>query len=648
MRSLVTSILLLSLAFASAAEPFRNVAPLELKDNANPVQEPAREYLRQECALAGFRVRYGQFVNGIAPIFARVNADGSLGDPVEGPFVGDDAKGAAEIRLLKPGHVVVGLKIRGGWILDSLSVAWKKWDARTRSVSGTETVSPAYGGTGGDEWSIAAPPSSFAVGVVAYPASLNAARYLGGITLVAGNFLAESGAQSSALSMADPPSQLEGPRWKNARYAVLVSEATYADPAWQEVAETLRAKYDGKIFRYRSDPSSIRADLIRYSPRYACFVLKPQEAGKTFVDNAHPFMRGLDEDPYTDAVWAILTGLDAADALRVASDSTGLVVRYGLGGMLNWVNRVPEGLAFWEGTDKPGRQWSKAAGKAVTESRKEKENHGYTLVDILGQGRADAFWTSGHANQSTWDVFYPTGNAQFLSRGGQLTAVLDGERKTFVSENPKIYLGAGNCLIGLIDGPDAMPLAWIRSGGARQYFGYTVSTYYGFMGWGTGDYFFNTRNQLSFAESWYAANQCEKALLETGVAAGADAKAMQFELDSTILYGDPAWIAKIGADPAIAQPLWVASSRIDKAGSGRIACGIKAEYRSKVGNAAVKDSRPFFSFLPTRLKNPRILRQSGPIRASVVTDDFVILIMEGESIPKGTVAEIVVEGEPLD
>jgi hypothetical protein len=638
-----------ALAQPCPAEPFRNIVALEMKENSNPAQDGPRKLTREGCVLAGVRICYGEFVYGLAPLFAPVQPDGSLGSPTEGDFVGENRVDATGMTLVKSGCVVVGFKVRGGWVVDNLSIIWKKWDAAARSPTGDEIVSKGYGGTGGEEFPSNAPKASFAIGLSAYSASLNAETFLGGIGLIAANYLRETGAAAASQEQTTfPPGQLDGPRWKDPRYAVVISEKTYSDASWRKVAETLRAKYDGRIFRYKTDISELRNVLSDYYAHYVCFVCRYQEAKPDFIVSAHRFMRELDADPYTDAVWAVLTGLDAADAYRVAADDAELVVDNGLGGMLNWVNRVPEGRAFWEGADGPGRQWIKEKGKALKETKKTRENHGYDLVEILNGNSVDAFWTSGHANRNIWKVFYPDGPASFKSSNGSLIAELDGEIRSIKTDNPKIFLGAGNCLIGCIDGPDAMTLAWIRSGGARQFFGYIVETYYGFMGWGTGDYFLNTREQLDFAESWYAANQCEKALLESRIAGGSDRTAMEYELDNTALYGDPAWVAKVGRDDALGQPWWVTSIE-EKAGSGnRVAYAVRVEYRSTVGNGRPKDMRPFFTFLPGRLKNPRVVRESGPIREAVVADNFAILLLNGDSIPKGTVAEIVVEGERAD
>ena len=62
-------------------------------------------------------------------------------------------------------------------------------------------------------------------------------------------------------------------------------------------------------------------------PRHACFVAQSSEASREYVARVHRLTRRLDDDPYTDCLWGILTGRDAAAALRIASWAEPLVVR---------------------------------------------------------------------------------------------------------------------------------------------------------------------------------------------------------------------------------------------------------------------------------------------------------------------------------
>jgi hypothetical protein len=108
-----------------------------------------------------------------------------------------------------------------------------------------------------------------------------------------------------------------------------------------------------------------------------------------------------------------------------------------------------------------------------------------------------------------------TGRSAFATatvRSGASTVfctVLDtvGQRKDVNSPNPKVYLPIGNCLMGHVDGPDAMALAWMNSAGVVQMAGYTVPTWFGYMGWGLLDYFVEQPGRYTYAEAFFANQQ---------------------------------------------------------------------------------------------------------------------------------------------
>lgn len=130
------------------------------------------------------------------------------------------------------------------------------------------------------------------------------------------------------------------------------------------------------------------------------------------------------------------------------------------------------------------------------------------LVEHLNRGEVDLFITSGHATERDWQIGYSYRNGRFISRGGRLFGVdTAGREFEIVSPNPKVYLPVGNCLIGHIDGPDAMALAWLHAGGARQMIGYIVPTWFGYMGWGLLDYFVQQPGRFTLAEAFFANQQ---------------------------------------------------------------------------------------------------------------------------------------------
>ncbi len=118
----------------------------------------------------------------------------------------------------------------------------------------------------------------------------------------------------------------KGPAAKDG-YTVVVAEATRADAQWKPVVEALVAKHHAGVVTYARSIEETLPRLRGELPRYICFVAKPAEVSKEFVAQVCQLTRRLDDDPYTDVLWGILTGYDAACALRIARQTQPLVIR---------------------------------------------------------------------------------------------------------------------------------------------------------------------------------------------------------------------------------------------------------------------------------------------------------------------------------
>ena len=228
-------------------------------------------------------------------------------------------------------------------------------------------------------------------------------------------------------------------------YAVVVSRRTYGDKAWRPVVDALVAKYKAQVVRYNNSPAEARTALSRLMPNYVCFVARPGEVGRAAVVGIHRLMRKLDADPYTDAMWGILTGYGAADALRIARHSEPLIVRRVLSGTTG------VGLGSFE----TGEQYNerKAGTMRVktpdgkVETRPCPTDTTELIVKAFNAGRVDCFFTSGHATTRDWQLGYSYRNGQLRCKGGQLYGLdLRKKRHDIRSPNPNTAaLGCGRC-----------------------------------------------------------------------------------------------------------------------------------------------------------------------------------------------------------
>lgn len=329
-------------------------------------------------------------------------------------------------------------------------------------------------------------------------------------------------------------------------YAVVVNDETYADGAWKAVADALVRRHGGALVRYDDAVTDALPALRRHFPRHACFVARPENCGRAYVARVHVMMRQLDEDPYPDAIWGIVTGYEPADALRIAAHDTPLVVKRCLTATVGApLDAYETGLMFNE--LKAGVMWEKAAG--AVERRACPQDTTRRIVDALNDWKPDVFITSGHATERNWMIGYSYRNGTFTCADGDLCGVdTRGRRHPVRSPNPKVHLPVGNCLIAHIDRRDCMALALMRSAGVLQMVGYTVPTGYGYGGWGVKDYFSELQaGRFTLAEAHYA-NQLALIYNLERLGKNTPGRArggLRGDRDTVVLYGDPAWEARM-------------------------------------------------------------------------------------------------------
>lgn len=442
-----------------------------------------------------------------------------------------------------------------------------------------------------------------------------------------------------------------------AESAILVSKKTLADSAWKPVAETLVKQYGASIITFEEHPEEALPRLKAQFPRYLCVVAPPLTVTRQFVADIHGLTRRLDADPYTDVIWGILTGYDASDALRLAKHAAPLTVRKVASGTDVELPLCEEGTWYCE--LKKNRMVSKAKGGAPVEG-KGPDDTTQALAGLLNDYKADLFVTSGHATERDWQIGYSYRNGKFISKAGRLTGVAtDGSRHPILSPNPKVYLPIGNCLMGHIDGLDAMALAFIHSAGIHQMIGYTVPTWYGYAGWGCLDYFLEQPGRYTFAEAFFANQHALIHRLQTyfpeltgltaqpgkmprtpitlrnrakqaGLSAH-DARGLLFDRDVVAFYGIPMWQARM-ADNALRWAQTLTEKNGEYTFTIKPLAG-KNTFAPVNINGSQRGGRPIVQYLPHRIGKPVILQDDG--LKPVITDDFILVPHPGTGrVPK--------------
>lgn len=319
-------------------------------------------------------------------------------------------------------------------------------------------------------------------------------------------------------------------------YTILTTEATMAEMDWADVVNELAKKHaDSKICILQELTEETIAETLQGTKsRYAACVLRPEEVDRTLVNNLHRATRKVDEDPWGDCIWGIVTGHSPADAMRIAKDDQPLVIKRLLATTNVGHHRFEHSCCITDWTDAPVREQFGYTEPTTVTYPLEPEND--KLLSIFAEQlatKAPQFVvTSSHATQFNLEMpfsrglifpysnsFYelpmnqlgkfgqPLGNA---SRGDYAgLKALAAESKAIPADGQtRVWLAAGNCLFGNAQrSANSMAVTALSAYTCNQVVGYTVPSWYGEGGWGTLGTFMGNTAGTSLAEAWYLNNQ---------------------------------------------------------------------------------------------------------------------------------------------
>ncbi len=429
-------------------------------------------------------------------------------------------------------------------------------------------------------------------------------------------------------------------------YAIVVSEATRENSEWNEVVDALVEKHIGaKVITWKTQIQEALPTLRSLHPRLTCFVATPSEANRQFVADVHRLTRRFDEDPYADTLWGILTGYDAGNALRIAQHHKPLTVRNISSGTEISLDMCTQGV--WYDELVKNKTVSKRDGQIVEAKGPDDTTH--ALASTLSEDITDLFVTSGHATERDWQIGFRYRNGFFRSKDGHMFGIpTSGEKFEIHSSNPKVYLPIGNCLMGHIDGPDAMALAWMNDLGVHQMIGYTVLTWYGYSGWGVLDYFVEQPGRYTLTEAFHANQHAlihrldtyyddivnvdvtpggritAKNPNESGQSLGLtsfDSRGLLWDRDTVAFYGDPGWNARMAPmEKAYGQQLTVEGNVYTLSITPQRG---EDSFKPVNENGAQRGWRPIVELLNHRITNIELI--DGEDLHPVITDDFILI-----------------------
>ncbi len=462
---------------------------------------------------------------------------------------------------------------------------------------------------------------------------------------------------------------------RGADYDVLISKATQAKPEWAAVAEALQKKHgpDSAVISFAESPAETLGRLRKDRPRFVCVIAEPSSLDRAFVVIMNRITRKIDDDIYGDCLWGIIIGYEAADALRIASDEGPVVLKSGLHTTGCSHETLRKNSVFSDG----------AAGNVETSAGKEPrvvvtmpdDNEGtvFEFAKRWNEDQPDFMVTSSHATQYNLEMPFSRGllvsygNRFHVLRKDQLNgfarflggALFKGKEDEMIAHcetlgapvlatgkgPPKVWLGAGNCLLGDARRTrNSMVVTALSAGGFNQLVGYVVPTWYGRMGWGTLKVFTSQGDLLSLAESFFLNNQdmiaetqrrfpkalsvefndddltpwlkeeaSMKPLAEAGYLtkeSSKDALGLTHDRDVVAFYGDPAWRAGFAKPEHPEYEMTFVKSTAEQTVL-RVSNPGNKEWKGNV-----------FAMLPVRMADPKCDEAADTV---TVADDFVLL-----------------------
>ena len=446
-------------------------------------------------------------------------------------------------------------------------------------------------------------------------------------------------------------------------YAVAIGDEAAKDPAWKAVAEALVAKHGGAanvplVTFNPAKPESLIEPLKPIHPTYLAIVVRPSEAGRDVVGGIHRATRKLDDDPYGDTRWGLVTGRTPEGAMALAKQSAPLSMTSAAGTADFPMQLFPK---HWWWSEEGKHSFTMHPDGGEAKPKLDAMALAKDVADAVNAGPIDLFLSSGHATERGLELGFRQRAGRIGPKDGKIVVeCVDGSVLPVSSTNPKAWIGVGNCLIGHVDGPDSAACTLIDSFGVRAHVGYVVVTWFGRGGWGTLSWFTDQAGRYTLNEAWFLNNQAildellrrfpafvdrtfdgwsqdkpEQFAANVAREAGhlglqLDENAMRdlagllWDRDAVAYIGDPAWDARIAPHE---QPFTIRDESTAK--------------EMRIGLAMDKESRgvPPAFFPSVAFAKPTIAE--GQELDPLLTDDFCML-RKANDLKPGTRATLVV------
>ncbi len=481
-------------------------------------------------------------------------------------------------------------------------------------------------------------------------------------------------------------------------YVVIAGKGVMDDADWNKVAESLKSKHQAVLISYQEGIDEVMPQLKKIKPRYVAVVEKPENLNRDYVIHLNRISRQVDDDIYADFLWGIITGYDAAAAMKMVDNSTEpLVVKDAVATIMElnsgkwfdrnaWLDDHTQGL--WG--DKKSAQdtivtymlpkvpvegYVRTADGNIKKGMVERvrsEDAMQTFYNIYEQYDPDLVVTAAHATERNLEMPFSLGNVK-AKNGILYMDFPDNPQNLKESGKRKVYLPIGNCLIANVNGTkESMAVAWMNSANAATMVGYVVTTWHGRNGWGGLKYWLTTPGRYTTAEAFYLNQQDMMYQLNewnpklttlaypydernefmvapqlikdsTGLNPSTDQVGFLHDRDVLAYYGDPKWNVRLQEIPQ--ENDFTVTSEV-KGKKCIVTVTTKDNFsleRMKGGHFKEEHvlDLPFSYFFPERLNNPRLAAGQN---WKVAVDENFLLVYNADFEPGKTyVIELDVE-----
>ncbi|MBN2434866.1 MAG: hypothetical protein JXK07_06325 [Spirochaetes bacterium] len=465
------------------------------------------------------------------------------------------------------------------------------------------------------------------------------------------------------------------------RYAVVVSSEAYGMPEWKLVIDSLIRKHSAQgvsvLFTWYRSVTEVTDELGNFQPDYIGFVARPvSECNSAFVVAVSSLCRKLDDDPYVDAIWGIITGYEPSDVLRAISESLEVKTVVSASGNLLYeppIERYYQAIGMTcDSYTKTDYLFAECAGKVHTENQRPNNEtdrikiiaswlNGPRLdVSISDKGRiddpVDCIITGGHGNVNLWQCHYPDAGREGYMRSSEgvlYGAPYSGSAIAINAPTPKIYWCASNCLMGNPNNKNNIVYAAFHSGHAVQMFGFINNASAGdeFMAWGIYDRVTKCAGRVTLPQGFFLSQN--NAIFECVNPSGLiNTERVKIYMDSTVFYGDPAGDVHFynTGETAHAYTTDFTFAKDGSTGAAEFTYSFTMNAHDlEYGEGYVYQFRPLH-MLPVRIDTGSVVVKSNDGGKALITDNMLIweMLERGETLKRGKTRKVTWTATCLD